>query len=167
MASRSLNSRCVTAQEFSVATAELSLSLYQEASIPRKLARTIGIAVDHRRVNVSTDSLTANVARLKAYKERLILFPRRSGAHKKGDSSKEEVSSINKRSADLTQAIGSVLPIINEARENAIGEVKRSEMPKGEENAYKKLRIARSDARLVGVREKRAKAKAEEAQTKK
>lgn len=36
-------------------------------------------------------------------------------------------------------------------------------MPKGEEAAYRKLREARSEARLVGVREKRAKAKADEA----
>lgn len=35
-------------------------------------------------------------------------------------------------------------------------------MPKGEEKAYRKLRDARSEARLVGVREKRAKAKQEE-----
>ena len=35
-------------------------------------------------------------------------------------------------------------------------------MPKGEESAYRRLRLARSDARLIGVREKRAKAKAEE-----
>ena len=36
----------------------------------------------------------------------------------------------------------------------------------GEEGgAYRKLRLARSNARLVGVREKRAKAKAEEAAT--
>ena len=33
----------------------------------------------------------------------------------------------------------------------------------GEEAAYRKLRIARSDARLVGKREKRAKQKEEEA----
>ena len=57
----------------------------------------------------------------------------------------------------------SVLPIINEARQNAISEMKTSEMGEGEKNAYRKLRDARSDARLVGVREKRAKAKAEEA----
>ena len=55
------------------------------------------------------------------------------------------------------------LPIVNQAREEAIGEVKKSEMPKGEEAAYRRLRNARSEARLVGVREKRAKAKAEEA----
>jgi large subunit ribosomal protein L13e len=36
-------------------------------------------------------------------------------------------------------------------------------MPKGEEAASRRLRLARSDARLIGVREKRAKAKAEEA----
>ena len=57
----------------------------------------------------------------------------------------------------------SVLPIVDEARQNAISEVKTSEMGKGEEGAYRKLRDARSEARLVGVREKRAKAKADEA----
>ena len=57
----------------------------------------------------------------------------------------------------------SVLPIVDEARQNAISEVKTSEMGTGEESAYRKLRDARSEARLVGVREKRAKAKADEA----
>lgn len=56
-----------------------------------------------------------------------------------------------------------VLPIKNLRREEAVGEVKRGEMPEGEEGAYRRLREARSEARLVGVREKRAKAKAEEA----
>ena len=56
-----------------------------------------------------------------------------------------------------------VLPIKNLRREEAVGEVKRGEMPEGEEGAYRRLRDARSEARLVGVREKRAKAKAEEA----
>ena len=56
-----------------------------------------------------------------------------------------------------------VLPIKNVGKEEAIGEVKRDEMPEGEEAAYRRLREARSEARLVGVREKRAKAKAEEA----
>lgn len=56
-----------------------------------------------------------------------------------------------------------VLPIKNLRREEAVTEVKRDEMPEGEEGAYRRLRDARSEARLVGVREKRAKAKAEEA----
>ncbi|KAI4185033.1 MAG: hypothetical protein L6R41_004377, partial [Letrouitia leprolyta] len=64
----------------------------QEASIPRKLAPTIGISVDPRRANLSTESLAQNVERLKAYRARLILFPRRTGQHKKLDSSKEEIA---------------------------------------------------------------------------
>ena len=44
---------------------------------------------------------------------------------------------------------------------------KEESRAKGEENAYMRLRIARSDARLIGVREKRAKAKAEAEEAKK
>ena len=107
------------------------------------------------------ESLTKNVERLKAYQARLILFPRRSGQFKKGDSSKEEVTTA--KEGKVVAKTSDVLPITNVALEEAITEVKRSEMPEGEKDAYKKLRMARSDARLVGVREKRAKAKAEEA----
>ncbi|EZF36295.1 60S ribosomal protein L13 [Trichophyton interdigitale] len=137
-----------------------SLQELKEAGIPRKLAPTIGITVDHRRGNVSAESLSVNVARLKAYKARLILFPRKSGQFKKLDSSAEEIKAAKE---GLAKSINSVLPVTNPARENAISEIKKSDLPKGEENAYRRMRIARSDARLVGVRAKRAKAKAEEA----
>lgn len=56
----------------------VSAVLCQEAGIPSKLAPTIGIAVDHRRKNRSLEGLQENVARLKAYKGKLIVFPRRS-----------------------------------------------------------------------------------------
>ena len=49
-------------------------------------ARTVGIAVDHRRKNRSVESLEANVQRLKEYQSRLIVFPRRAGKAKKGDA---------------------------------------------------------------------------------
>ena len=58
----------------------------QEAGIRRKEARSIGIAVDHRRRNRSNESLELNVQRLKAYKAKLIVFPRKAGKPKKGDS---------------------------------------------------------------------------------
>ena len=51
-----------------------------------KLAPTIGIAVDHRRRNRSLESLQANVQRLKEYRSKLILFPRKSNQPKQGDS---------------------------------------------------------------------------------
>lgn len=139
----------------------------QEAGIPRKLAPTIGIAVDHRRRNLSTESLTANVARLKSYQARLILFPRRNGQHKKTDASPEDVKGA-KSGEGIVRSIGGLLPIKNiTTKEGAVTEIKRSEITQGEDSAYRKLRVARSDARLVGVREKRAKAKAEEAQAQK
>ncbi|KAI4212701.1 MAG: hypothetical protein LQ351_004592 [Letrouitia transgressa] len=141
-----------------------SLDELKEAGIPRKLAPTIGIAVDPRRRNPSTESLDPNVARLKAYRARLILFPRRAGQHKQLDSSKDAVEAA-KRGDNVIRNTGAVLPIANIAAAEAVGEVKRSELPEGTKDAYRTLRLARSDARLVGVREKRAKAKAEEAAT--
>lgn len=43
--------------------------------------------MDPRRRNKSTESLQANVQRLKEYRSKLILFPRKPAMPKKGDSS--------------------------------------------------------------------------------
>lgn len=48
----------------------------QAAGIPKKLAPTIGISVDHRRKNRSLEGLQANVQRLKTFKAKLVIFPR-------------------------------------------------------------------------------------------
>lgn len=140
--------------------------LSQEAGIPRKLAPTIGIPIDHRRQNLSQESLALNVARLKAYRERLILFPRRSGQHKKLDSSKEELKDAREHSV---KRLSTVLPIDSGlGLKHGLKEIKKDDMPEGVEGgAYKKLREVRSEARLIGVREKRAKAKAEAEESKK
>ncbi len=136
------------------------LTWSQEAGIPRRLAPTIGISVDARRQNLSMESLATNVERLKAYRARLILFPRRAGQHKKDDASKEDVSAANK--AEHMKHTKVVLPIVNV--ESGFKEIKKNDMPEPiEGGAYKKLREARSEARLVGKREKRAKEKADEA----
>ena len=60
-----------------------TLEELKEASIPAKFAATIGIAIDRRRKNRSLESLQANVARLKAYTARLVVYPRRSRFSKK------------------------------------------------------------------------------------
>lgn len=44
----------------------------------KKIAPTIGIAVDHRRKNRSLEGLQANIQRLKTYRNKLDLFPRHS-----------------------------------------------------------------------------------------
>merc|ERR1719318_1499661 len=45
-----------------------TLEELKAAGIPVKSAKTIGISVDHRRKNRSTESLQSNVQRLKEYK---------------------------------------------------------------------------------------------------
>ena len=74
----------------------------------------------------------------------------------------EDIEAYAKGDKEGAHKVHHILPITNQTREDAIGEVSTSDMPEGEEAAYRKLRDARSEARLVGVREKRAKAKAEE-----
>ncbi|CAO2640183.1 60S ribosomal protein L13 [Lemmus lemmus] len=113
------------------------------AGIHKKVARTIGISVDPRRRNKSTESLQANVQRLKEYRSKLILFPRKPSAPKKGDSS-------------LT---GSVMPIRNVYKKE-----KSRVITEEEKNfkAFASLRMARANARLFGIRAKRAKEAAEQ-----
>ncbi|KAI9796981.1 MAG: 60S ribosomal protein L13 [Candelina submexicana] len=135
----------------------------KEAGIPRKFARTIGISVDPRRQNLSEESLAINVERLKSYQARLILFPRRAGQPKKGDAPAEEVKKAQKGEIEVARHLQNAQPIKNVTSiEDAFSE--RKDIGEGEKDAYRRLRDARSEARLVGVREKRAKAKAEEAQ---
>ncbi|KAK9355963.1 ribosomal protein L13e [Lipomyces doorenjongii] len=135
-----------------------TLEELKAAGIPRKFAKTIGIAVDHRRQNRSVEGLDANVARLKEYQAKLILFPRKAGKPKKGDSEVSELAAATQVST------AAVLPIAQTTLESE----PRIVTEEGKAfNAYATLRKARSDARLVGVREKRAKAKAEEAAEKK
>jgi len=122
-----------------------SLDELKAAGIPRLLAPTVGIAVDFRRQNLSEESLVRNVERLKAYKARLVVFPKKG----KKPALPENAAST----------VAAAVPF--ESVPSAISEIKKSEMPKPDGSAYTKLRKARSDARLVGVREKREKDKAD------
>ncbi|KAJ8539639.1 hypothetical protein K7X08_013891 [Anisodus acutangulus] len=123
-----------------------SLEELKAAGIPKKLAPTIGIAVDHRRRNRSLEGLQTNVQRLKTYKAKLVVFPRHAKKVKAGDSSAEEL-------ANATQVQGPYLPIVRE--QPAVELVKVTDEMKSF-NAYGKLRIERTNARHVGVRLKRA-----------
>ncbi|KAF2280224.1 60S ribosomal protein L13 [Westerdykella ornata] len=139
-----------------------SLAELKAAGIPRKLAPTIGIAVDPRRQNLSEESLKANVERLQEYKKRLILFPRRNGKTKSGDASAEDVKAA-KKGENVVSSTSSILPIKNVPvfEEGPIGDYEATE------NAYRVLRDSRAEARHQGARAKRAAAKAEEDASKK
>lgn len=61
-----------------------TLEEVRQSGLQIDFARTIGIAIDHRRTNKSAELMQKNVDRLKEYIEKLVLLPRREGQPKKG-----------------------------------------------------------------------------------
>ncbi|KAG8911474.1 60S ribosomal protein L13 [Tulasnella sp. 417] len=55
-----------------------TLTELKQAGIKKREARGLGIKVDYRRRNLSEEGLKANVDRLKEYKGRIIVFPKRT-----------------------------------------------------------------------------------------
>lgn len=135
-----------------------TLEELKEAGIHRKEARNIGIAVDFRRTNKSVESLQANVQRLKAYKAKLVVFPRkRTNKPKNGDGSLEDIK-------NAVQHTGPLFPI---AREAAAVETAVITEDMKKFSAYKEVLTARYDAKIVGKLKKEAEEKAAAAKAKK
>jgi len=122
----------------------------KEAGVNRKEARTIGISVDHRRRNRSAESLQVNVQRLKEFKGKLIVFPRNRAKPKAGDSEQAALDTAE-------QLKGTIMPVV--APSAAVETMAISDEMK-EEGAFHKIRMARADYRLFGVRQKNRLAKA-------
>lgn len=129
-----------------------TLDELKAAGISRKYARTVGITVDHRRRNKSEESLELNKRRLLAYKARLVVFPKKASAPKKGDST-ESIQSFE-------QVKGELLPIRNVVEIEAPRKISEAEK---NTSAYATLRKAWGIARHHGIRAKRAAEKAEAA----
>eukprot|EP00343_Euplotes_focardii_P007308 CAMPEP_0205820670 /NCGR_PEP_ID=MMETSP0206-20130828/3337_1 /ASSEMBLY_ACC=CAM_ASM_000279 /TAXON_ID=36767 /ORGANISM="Euplotes focardii, Strain TN1" /LENGTH=217 /DNA_ID=CAMNT_0053115601 /DNA_START=26 /DNA_END=679 /DNA_ORIENTATION=+ len=133
-----------------------TLDEIKAAKINIKEARGFGIAVDHRRKNRSEEDFQQNVQRLKAYKAKLIVFPRKptSKRAKAGDSTREE------RAAASQVTTKRVLPI-----SKAQPRIKPRKITAAEKdfNAQQHLRKALTDTKLWGQRERRAAQKAEAA----
>ncbi|GAW06095.1 60S ribosomal protein L13 [Lentinula edodes] len=132
-----------------------TLAELKDAGIGRKEARGVGIVVDHRRRNLSEEGKKLNVERLVAYKQKLIVFPRKAGKPKKGDSSTEDLSATTTR---ITLPLPESFPA--EAPRKITAEEREFE-------AYKSLRTARANARHEGARKARAAKKEEEEAAKK
>ncbi|KAF9496210.1 hypothetical protein BDN71DRAFT_1352289, partial [Pleurotus eryngii] len=132
-----------------------TLAELKEAGVGKKEARGVGIVVDHRRRNLSQEGKTVNVERLKAYKARLIVFPRKAGKPKKGDSSPDDLT------AETTRA---PLPLPTAYPAESPRKITEEER---EFDAYKTLRHARANKRYEGARKLRAAKKEEEEAAKK
>jgi len=132
-----------------------TLEELKAAKLGAAFARSVGISVDHRRKNKSVDSFQANVQRLLAYKERLVLFPRKENKPKKGlinDATAETLGQLAQQQNTLKHVV-------------AIPQVSRREKPQKitkeltDRRVYRELRQEWANAYYVGDKEKRAKEK--------
>ncbi|KAK6456120.1 60S ribosomal protein L13 [Scheffersomyces xylosifermentans] len=119
-----------------------TLAELKAVGLTAKYARTIGISVDHRRQNKAQETFDANVARLQEYKSKLVIFDKKTKAAEA--AAYEQV------------ATGAVFPVVQPAVDSKPRAV---EVP--EQTAYRTLRLARNEQRYKGIREKRAREKAE------
>jgi len=133
-----------------------TLAELKEAGIGRKQAKGLGIVVDHRRRNRSEESKKLNVERLTEYKGRIIMFPRKASKPAKSDTQ-----------GDALKAPTTIQP--QPLPPGAVAEPPRAITAEERQfNAYRTLRIARSDKRHEGVRKiRKAKKEEEEANKKK
>mgnify|MGYP001087049991 CR=1 FL=1 len=125
-----------------------TLAELRAAGVGVKLAPTIGVSVDHRRRNKSEGAFQENVARLKTYLEKLVLFPRKGGAKHLHAG---EADAATRKAA--TQLTGDVLPINTAAPAPAF--IALTEELKGRK-AFRTLRQERINAKLHGRRAKKA-----------
>jgi large subunit ribosomal protein L13e len=118
------------------------------AGIGKKEAKGLGISVDHRRRGGAVEAEKLNVERLQAYRSRLIVFPRKAGKPKKGDSTDADLS------AETTSA-AIPLPTVYQAEAPRAITAEEKEF-----NAYKTLRDARAHKRSFGKLKAKADKKA-------
>jgi len=116
-------------------------------------ARSVGIAVDHRRRNHCEESLQSNVARLEEYKSKLLVLPRKSGQKsvKKGDATREDAKNATQNTCKNVLPIKQA-PLRVRARAITADEKKQS--------AYRILRQARFAKKDVGRKIRRERKKA-------
>ncbi|KAF9787261.1 60S ribosomal protein L13 [Thelephora terrestris] len=132
-----------------------TLAELKEAGIGRKEARGVGIVVDHRRRNLSEEGKVLNVERLKAYKAKLIIFPRKASKPKKGDSTGDDLK------APTTRINLALPPLAAAEAPRKITEEERNF------EAARTLRDAKFRARHEGQRKLRATKREEEEANKK
>jgi large subunit ribosomal protein L13e len=137
-----------------------TLQELKAAKMGRTFARTVGISVDHRRINTNLETMQANIQRLESYKSKLILFPRKDGKYKKGDIADSTADKLKSAEAKQQNKDSHVLPK---------GDLKKREKPTkitkevAGTKVYKQLRQERTNKKHQGMREKRAKLEAEKA----
>ncbi|KAG8919893.1 60S ribosomal protein L13 [Tulasnella sp. 418] len=132
-----------------------TLAEIKEAGIGRKAAKGVGIVVDHRRRNLSEEGKKINVDRLKAYKAKLVVFPRKAAKPKKADSTGDDLT------APTTRTNLALPPSFTHEAPRAITAEERNVQ------AYRTLRHEHAWHKNAGVRKIRQLKKEEEEAAKK
>lgn len=157
-----------------------TLEELREAGLNAKFARTIGIAVDHRRQDTSLEARDLNAKRLKAYLAKLILFPSKTSRQLASkpqamtDVKKEtkprkfiipEATTEKLNSAAAKQqstervVLPAAAPKLREKPQSITPEMKGAK-------AYFKLRLEKVKEKYAGIRKKRADLAAKEEEEK-
>jgi large subunit ribosomal protein L13e len=134
-----------------------SLTELKAAKLTAAFAQSIGISVDHRRRNLNSEALEANVKRLNEYKSKLILFPRRDGKFKKGEVNDSTADALKNATQNTTHGVLALPRVTPRCKvESLTKELKESKV-------YATLRKLRDIKRNKARREKKAKDAAEAA----
>ena len=126
-----------------------------KAKISPAFARTVGIAVDHRRHDLSEEALQLNVQRLEKYRSNLVLFPRRADKPKKGpiaDSTGDKLANVSQNTSK--HVIARAAPKKRQTPAKITKELTGAKV-------FRKLRQVRINEKYRGKREKKAKEAAE------
>merc|ERR1711988_523381 len=132
-----------------------SLAEIKAVGLGKREARSLGIAVDHRRRNKSVEGQEANVQRLREYRSKLVVFPKHAKHAKKGWVETADPSTV------VEQVRGTVMPALGKDKKPKARAIAAEE---ADQHTVRMLKAERNNARLVGYREVQRKAKAEKAE---
>lgn len=118
------------------------------AGLNKKSALGLGVSIDHRRRNRTEESFSVNVNRLKAYRAKLVIIPRKPSSQrvKKGDATKEEIKGVKQV---LSSTVLAVPTLSNRTKARVIKSAERSA------SAQSVARKALTDSKRWGARQKR------------
>ncbi len=129
----------------------VSLDELKSVGLTQDFARTVGIAVDHRRHNKNADTMATNVERLTQYKNKLILFPRVGDKPKKGEINDSTADKLTGAVQNTTDGVFGIKKVTKRCKiETLTADMKKF-------NAYQKLRQARIEKKMHGKKIKAAK----------
>merc|ERR1711865_818921 len=134
-----------------------SLAEIKDAGIGKLEARSLGVAVDHRRRNRSVEGKQANVQRLKVYKANLVVFPRNSKKLKQGWKADSAAAETGVAEQVTTQFL--MKPVKTVAKMEA----RKITPEEAKATTTRSLKAAWNDARLCGFRQKRVKEREDKA----